>query len=269
MLLGKEPRPQVEGTPFSLVKWYMDCVTDLGDAAILYCAHLRWRGLPVTYSSFLSVDGRLVKSHSSMARYQLSSADGQILVDLPRLGVSGRWEASAAPFQRTVYEEVSGAVQWNCLQPRASVHLRIGDRELTGLGYAECLTVTLPPWQLPMRQLRWGRFVSPEDSLAWIDWQGSYSTNFAVHNGISCETLSVSDSEVAMRHATLRMEESFPLRAGRLGSTILPAAPALGKLLPRSLAIIEEHKWRSRGILTANDRSSAGWVIHEVVHWEV
>ena len=258
----------MKATPFFLVKWYMDCVTDLGDAVILYCAELRWRGLHAAYSSVLSVDGRSVESHASMTRYRLSSAGGEILVELPRLGVSGRWEASAAPFQHTVFEDASGSVLWNCLQPRASVHLRIGDRELTGLGYAECLTVTLPPWQLPMRQLRWGRFVSPEDSLAWIDWQGSYSTNFAVHNGISCETLSVSDSEVAMRHATLRMEESFPLRAGRLGSTILPGAPALGKLLPRSLANIEEHKWRSRGILNAESGSSKGWVIHEVVHWK-
>jgi hypothetical protein len=119
-----------------------------------------------------------------------------------------------------------------------------------------------------MSQLRWGRFVSPEDSLAWIDWQGPYSTSFAVHNGSRCETLSVSDSEVALCHATLRMEESFPLRAGRLGSTILPGAPALRKLLPRSLFNIEEHKWRSRGILNAQDRISTGWAVHEVVHWK-
>ncbi len=258
----------MEATPFSLVKWYMDCVTDPGDAVILYCAELRWRGLHASYSSVLSVDGRSMESHASMARYRLSSTEAQILVELPRLGVSGRWEASAAPFQHTVYEDASGSVLWNCVQPRASVHLRIGDRELAGLGYAECLTVTLPPWRLPMRQLRWGRFVSPEDSLAWIDWQGAYSTSFAVRNGVRCETLSVSDSEVALRGASLRMEESFPLRTGRVGDTILPGAPALGRMLPRGLFNIEEHKWRSRGILNAEDRSSKGWVIHEVVHWK-
>jgi hypothetical protein len=258
----------VEATPFSLVKWYLDCVTDPGDAVILYCAELRWHGLHTTYSSVLSVEGGQVESQSSMARYRLSCAGGQILVELPKLGVSGSWQASAAPFQHTVYEDASGSVLWNCVQPRASVHLRVGDRELAGLGYAECLTVTLPPWRLPMRQLRWGRFVSPEDSLAWIDWQGSYSTSFAVHNGDRCEILSVSDSEVSMRDATLRMEESSSLRSGRLGDTILPGVPALGRLLPRSLFNIEEHKWRSRGILNAQDRSSKGWVIHEVVHWK-
>ena len=254
---------------FSLVKWYMDCVTDAGDATILYCAAINWRGMHLAYSSVLTVREGSVETRSTMAGYQLSSSDGQILVELTRLEVSGSWKADAEPFQRTVFENASGSVEWNCLQPRSLVNLRIGERNLTGLGYAECLTLTLPPWQLPMRQLRWGRFVSPEESLAWVDWQGEYSTSFALHNGHACETLSVSDVEVALHGATLHMEESFPLRAGRLGSTVLPGAPAFGKLLPRALRNIEEQKWRSRGTLEVPDRISRGWVIHEVVHWKL
>jgi hypothetical protein len=54
-----------------------------------------------------------------------------------------------------------------------------------------------------------------------------------------------------------------------LGATILPGAPALGRLLPGSLFNIEEQKWRSRGRLTAEGKSSEGWAIHEVVHWKL
>jgi hypothetical protein len=259
----------VTASKFSLVKWYLDCVTELGDAAILYCADLRWRGVHLAYCSILQAIEGSVESHSSMAGFHLSNNSGDIQAEFPRLGVSGTWRADALPVERTVYESASGSVQWDCLQPKSKVNLRIGERELTGLGYAERLTLTLPPWKLPMRQLRWGRFVSPEDSLAWIDWQGPYSTSFAIHNGFECELLSVSDSEVAIPNATLHMDDSLPLRAGRLGSTILPGAPALRKLLPSSLFNIEEHKWRSRGILNANEHSSRGWVIHEVVHWKI
>lgn len=254
---------------FSLVKWYMDCVTGPGDAVIVYCADLRWRAIHITYSSVLSVVGDVVESHTSMSRRQLLSSSNEIQVELPKLNVTGRWMAEAAPVQRTVYENASGAVVWNCLQPRSSVSVRVGERESVGAGYAECLTLTLPPWQLPMRQLRWGRFVSQQDSLAWVDWQGDYSTSFAVHNGCVCEPRGVSDSDVVIPAATLRMEQSFSLRGGRLGSTVLPGAPALERLLPRSLFNIEERKWRSRGTLTAQDRSSHGWVIHEVVHWKL
>jgi hypothetical protein len=247
----------------------MDCVTDQGDAAILYCANFGWHGIRASYSSVLTVNGHSKESHSSMAGYHLSSDDNQIVVEFPQLKVAGQWQADAAAVERTVYENHSGSVVWNCLQPRSQVNLRVGEREYIGLGYAECLTLTLPPWQLPMRQLRWGRFVSPQDSLAWVDWQGDYSTSFAVHNGREYETLALSDSEVFIQNLTLRMEESYPLRAGRLGSTILPTAPALSKLLPHLLFNIEEQKWRSRGRLSAQDRSSDGWVIHEVVHWKL
>ncbi len=247
----------------------MDCVTDCGDAAVLYCAEMHWHGADLVYSSVLStIEGR-VESHSSMTRYRLSSTSDRIAVEFPRLKVQGSWKADAVPMERTLYLSTAGRVHWNCLQPRSVVDLRIGKRELTGLGYAECLTLTVPPWQLPMRQLRWGRFVSREDSLAWIDWQGEHSIRFAVYNGRVWELLAISETEAAIPHVRLRMDEGQTLRAGRLGSTVLSRAPALRKLLPRSLANIEEVKQRSHGRLNAGDHISEGWVIHEVVHWKV
>lgn len=254
---------------FSLVKWYLDCVTTQGETAILYCADLRWRSVHASYSSVLSTRGHAVESHTSMAPYRLVSTADCIQVEFPRLRVTGQWNAAAAPIQRTVYENASGSVVWNCVQPGSKAHLHIAGREFAGLGYAECLTLSLPPWQLPMRRLRWGRFVSSQDTLAWIDWQGPFSNSFAVHNGRPCELTSVSETQVKLSGAELRMEDSLPLRSGPAGSTILPGAPALAKLLPHSLANIEEHKWRSRGTLQAQEHRSDGWVIHEVVDWKL
>jgi len=204
------------------------------------------------------------------ARYRLDASGDRVQVEFPRLKVLGRWEADGvAPVEHTVFENATGSVVWNCLQPRSTAWVRIGERKQRGLGYAERLTVTLPPWQLPMRQLRWGRFVSPEDAVAWIDWQGPYSTSFATHNGRQNMLLSVTETEVELSDGVLRMEPGLALRAGRVGSTVLPGARALGRLLPRSLFNIEEQKWRSRGSLQAGERESRGWVIHEVVHWKV
>jgi predicted transcriptional regulator len=245
----------------------MDCVTELGETAILYCADLSWRGMRASYSSVLLADERAIDTQSSMRSYRLTSSGDRISVEFPRLQAQGTWTAAAAPVQHTMYEDARGSVLWNCLQPGSTVQVTVGDRQLSGLGYAECLTLTLPPWQLPLRQLRWGRFVSPQDSLAWIDWQGPYSTRLAVHNGRKHKPVSVSDTEILLTDARLRLDQPLSLRSGRLGSTILPGAPLLRKLLPHSIFDIDEKKWRSRATLEAPDHQCQGWAIHEVVDW--
>ena len=262
---------------FSLVKWYMDCVSGAGEVAILYSARVRWRGIRLAYSNLVCADGATGKSQSSMHGARIRRDGQQIFVASPQLGIQGQWSARAAPVERTVYACESGSVVWNCLQPAASVSLSAGEKKMTGAGYAECLTLTLPPWQLPLEHLQWGRFVSDCDALTsdavtpetltWIDWKGPYALSLAIHNGASHEDASISTTEVAWRGGRLRIEEPLALRAGRLGSTILPAAPALRKIFPRSLFNVEEKKWRSRGILETTDHQSRGWVIHETVDW--
>ena len=252
---------------FSLVKWYMDCVTTDGDTAILYCADLRWRGIHTRYSSVLERLGNTVRTKTSLARFHLDASAESITVRLPRLRVSGTWQADSAPVQRAIYASETGTVDWNCLQPRSTAQLSIGDHQMSGLGYAECLMLTIPPWQLPMRQLRWGRFVSAQHALTWIDWQGPYSTSVAVLDGRHCRLTAASESEIVLPNVRLCLDQSVPLRSGSVDSTILPVAPALRRLLPRSLFSIEEHKRRSRGTLHAPNSQSEGWVIHEVVHW--
>ena len=245
----------------------MDCVSDAGEVAILYSARVRWRGIRLAYSNLISTDGAAGNSASSTHSVKIRRDGQQILVASPQLDVQGQWTARAAPVERTVYACETGSVIWNCLQPAASVCLSVGEKKLAAAGYAECLTLTLPPWQLPLRHLQWGRFVSDRDALTWIDWKGSYAMSLVVHNGASHEGASISTTEVAWGGGKLRMEEPLALRTGRLGSTVLPAAPALSRIFPHSLFNIEEKKWRSRGILETPDHQSRGWVIHEMVDW--
>lgn len=254
---------------FSLVKWYLDCVTESGEVAILYSARVRWRGMALSYSSFVGLGGQSRTERSSMRSAKIVPAADTISVQAPQLDLSGIWTAKAASFESTVFKDDLGSAVWNCLQPASAASVIAQGRTLTGQGYAECLTLTLPPWKLPMRHLRWGRFVSPRDALAWIDWQGSYSLTLVVHNGAHLRDPSITDDAVSCSGVTLRMQEPASIRAGRLVSTILPRAPALAKLFPRSLFDIEEKKWRSRGVLEAADHESRGWVIHEAVDWNV
>jgi len=253
---------------FNLVKWYLDCVTDEGEVAIVYGTELKWRGVCIVANSVLAGSEDHVETRTSISPFQVTREGNSIAVEVPRQGVAGEWEADSAPCERAVYEAEAGSVKWNCLQPRSRVRLRIADRRLSGLGYAECVTLTVPPWKLPLDELRWGRFVSPRNWMVWVDWKGRYSASFAFADGKEGAAPAVRDAEVAAAGARLRIEAGFALRSGRIGSTILPHVPRLAKLLPRSLFNIEEQKWCSRGEMRTNDGCAFGWVIHEVVRWK-
>lgn len=255
---------------FSIVKWYMDCVTEEGKAAIVYVADLKWGGIHAQIGSLLTTgENRMPVTRTSLGRYELESSAGLISVLHPKLRITGRWERDAEPFRRTMYEEKGGSVIWDCVQPRSRVNVSIANRQLKGLGYAECLSVTVPPWQLPLRELRWGRFVAEHHSLTWVDWRGSYSCSVAVVDSRESELRSVTHARVVAGDAVLDIAPAVSLRAGRLGSTILPGASGLRKLFPRNLFAIEEEKDLGLGTLTLAEQVTRGWVIHEVVKWEL
>lgn len=255
--------------PFTLVKWYMDCISDAGEAAIVYCADLRWRGLHATMGSVLECPaGAEPQTRTAIGNHRITSSGDEVSIDIPRLKVSGRWRPKYSPVQRTLFEEPGGSVVWNCVQPGAQVQMRVDAHEFTGLGYAECLTLTLPSWRLPIRFLRWGRFVSPLHALTWVDWKGDYSTRFAVLDGRECSLNAASESEVLTKDASLRIGPGESLRSGPLNSTILARTPGLRRLFPASLFNIREQKWKSRGTLMHAGQTSEGWIIHEVVEWE-
>jgi len=255
---------------FSLVKWYMDCVTEEGEAAIVYLADLKWRGIHAHIVSVLTAGkDEAPVTRTSLSRYELESSAELISVSHSKLRIKGSWERDAEPFRRTLYEEKGGSVFWDCVQLHSRVNVSIGNRQLKGLGYAECLSVTVPPWELPLRELRWGRFVSENHSLAWVDWRGSHSCSVAVLDSRETELRSVSHERVVAGDAVLDIAHGISLRGGRLGSTILPGASGLRKLFPRSLFGIEEEKNLGRGTLTLSEQMNKGWVIHEAVKWEL
>ena len=243
---------------FSLRKWYLDCIAEDGELAVAYCAELRWGALALSYASLLQLDdAQGTRVRSTLRACPEPELAGQRLSWVaPALGISGTWDARASAFSA----ELSEGVRWECVQPRSQVELRLPDgRMLLGLGYAEILTLTIPPWRLPIRELRWGRFAGAEHGAVWIEWQGPHPVNLVLIDGAPAE-LSID--------GVLRLSESRVLRSGRIGETALSIIPDLEKVFPGRIVGLEETKWRSRGALTlAGAPVENGWAIHEVVRW--
>lgn len=187
----------------------------------------------------------------------------------PRLKVAGRWEADARPIKRTLLESGDGGIEWDCLQPRARAEIHIGEGvRLVGLGYVERLTMTIPPWRLPFEELRWGRFLSAEDSLVWIDWRGAHPLNLSFHNGARVGHASLTDNELAAGEVSLALDCGTVLREGALVETALNMIPGIDRLFPFRILGAHERKWLSRGVLTKPAAGpGTGWAIHEVVRW--
>ena len=270
--MGSAKLTDLSDHSFLLTKWYLDCVTDNGDAAILYIADLRWNAVSLHYGSRLTVlDGKIGSSSSLHGSATPSVDGGTIAVQQRGLDAEGTWQGLRAPVRRTVYQNASGSVDWHCLQPMSQVDLLLrGKIRIRGLGYAECLTLSLLPWQLPLTSLNWGRYLSQQDAVVWIDWQGPDQYRSVIHNGEEHSANSITESEVmfADSGARLELDRGLILRQGRLGDTVFPGVSRLAALLPRSMLSVNECKWRSRGVFRTAAGEGSGWAIHEVVKWK-
>jgi len=188
----------------------------------------------------------------------------------PALGVEGIWTPEIHSFRRTLLASPGSSIIWHCHVPRARTRVKIGDEEaLVGLGYAEQLFVSQKRWQMPFSKLRWGRFLSPEVVLIWIEWRGETSARWVFFNGteISGSIISSERIELPGLSGFLEMYDLSVLRMGSLGEAVFPEHPCARRLLPASLRKGHETKWLARGILTRDGRRTPGWVIQELVQW--
>lgn len=258
---------------FLLSKWYLDCVADDGDTCIGYAADLQWKALNLHYTSILSYNN-LVGSHtetslraSPMPIVRLSN----IHWSSPALGIEGNWKSLSSPIEKELCRTPTGAIRWLCFQPHAKAIVRLGkDRYLEGNGYVERIEITIPPWQLPITELRWGRFIADNDALVWIDWRGSAPQSLLFHNDRQVVDWSIKDNRILFdgERSLLTLANSIVLRNGPLVSTALSKIPGITKLFPTKILEAVECKWRSRGILEVGKTPPVqGWAIHEVVNF--
>lgn len=258
---------------FELEKWYADCTTDQGDALIVYSAELRWRGPVIHYTNLLEYrSGRPVRSRFSLRKQPPpQTQDGSIAWRSRPWNAEACWREPGAAVRETLFHSSAGSLEWDCVAPRAAVQFRIGaNRHFCGWGYVEHLRLSLPPWRLPIRQLRWGRFVNATDSLVWIDWRGPYCRQVVYHNGAAVVARIIDDREISLADSetTLTLDASAVLRKGVLGATALAVLPNLDRLFPSAMRNVRERKWLSRAVLRQPGRpDSVGMAIHEVVEW--
>ena len=260
---------------FSLVKWYLDCISDDGATFIGYAASLRYKLFSIGYSGVIEHSSALgTKSAYTILGAGLPSEEGGLISwKSEGLDRRGSWRPLApgiAP--QMLLCDKGGTLEWHCMQPASSAlveGISCASR-LEGLGYAERLDLTIKPWELPISTLYWGRFVSPEHYLVWIEWVGPHPLRLSFHNGQRLQDVQIGPSSLSLDwgRGMLELSETVTLREGSLDTTALGVIPGLEKLFPGIILKTVEKKYRSRGTLMMEGGAPAhGWVIHEEVQW--
>lgn len=253
-------------------KWYLDSVTPDGAGLIAYAARVDLGPFSAGFSEGLEwrAGNPAVRSRTRLGGLLPSTRDNEIKWGNRKLGIEGRWQAGAAALPTVIlHEEPAGRIEWTCLRPAATTMVRVGREHRNGLGYAERLVLTLPPRKLPIRELRWGRFIAAEQSCVWIRWQGPVDRNWCFYLGGAVEAMMPDLHLLTWPGHRLQLETGIVLRTGRLADTVFAGAGPLRWLLPARVRNLQETKWCSRGVLTdAGGRRHEGWAIHEVAIFE-
>lgn len=258
------------GTAFAFTKWYFDSVCEDGRTAIGYCTALTWRGLSLSWEalSLWHADRRTLERSSLAGSGMPSRADGQIAWHAPALGCSFRADVCQPAAAIRLFENSTGFVDWRCEAPLARVTWEIaGSAPLHGLGYVECLELTVPPWRLPIRELRWGRWAARDagHSIVWIDWRGEHPHTWVLVDGMRAPALEVHDDCVELATSTLTLWSGHTLSSRALDE-IVGRIPSLRAIVPASLLVLREVKMLSRGTWQRLGQSPVdGPALHERV----
>jgi len=266
MACGARPE-RTASTPFRLHKWYLDCTTGDGEAAIVYVGRVSLGWLAVPYFELLWVGPGGRRRWRRLSSRPRVSRDGEALeLAFPALGLRGRWEPEIAALDVALLDAPGGSIRWRCRQPGGGSELRLPDgRRLAGRGYAEELEMSLPPWALPFQELRWGRFTGSGRSVVWIDWRGGLDRRWVFVDGAPVAAHRVEADRVEWPAGRLEIQPGVVVREAEIGRTLVGP---LARLLPRRIGRALEAKWLCPGHLhVAGSGPDRGSVIHEVVRW--
>lgn len=259
---------------FFLEKWFLDFVTEKGDAYIFYAAKMHWHKITIPFKSQISWSKLHGEEHKKMFYgVTLPRKEKEIIRWSDNsFKVEGSWQANTGPLSARLFESPEGGLQWNCFQPASLVKIKINNKEFSGQGYAEQLILTVEPWKIPMNELRWGRFVAGENNLVWIEIKGAETKQWVWYNGKKIDKTEIKDQQVILpsENIHLDMNESRPVgtinNITQVIKKLTSFIPGFRHSVPLNFLMAEEHKWISKGNLYKDGLlEHTGWVIHEKV----
>jgi hypothetical protein len=260
-----------KSTHFRLEKLYLDCIDDSGNCFIIYWAKLKLFFIKVTYSGLIFSDPKGVTFEvSSLKRMRDPLINDLLLFYSQILKIRGSWKRTDDPLPMFTFKDaMNHEMTWNCHHPRALTEIDYDENTYNGFGYAETLSLTIKPWNLPVEELKWGRFLCDNYSIIWINWEGNYPVNKVFCNGDEYNDVIFGADNITFGSGVyiLDFKEISVVRKGKLSDTLskmLWLKVIIGSRIFNTLEI----KYKAKSILNRNSEIIAtGWSIFEIVTW--
>jgi hypothetical protein len=174
------------------------------------------------------------------------------------------------PILRSLYKDIEkNELVWDCHHPKALAEVKYNGKTYKGFGYAETLILPIKPWNLPVDELRWGRFLSDSYTLIWINWKGVYPINKIFFNGIEYNDAIFRDEIILFNSGAfqLKFSEVQLIREGKL-SGLFVKMKFLKIFCNQRILNSVEIKYKARASLNKNSfEISNGWSLFEIVIW--
>lgn len=273
-----QPAPDTQPRPssFHLEKWYLDLVTDEGEAFIFYAARLKWGQvkIPCKWLLHIPVSGEPEQRYQFRDLQFPETENGKLTWTDNDFNLTGNWESRSESLQEQLMHTASGDLQWNCVQPLSRVNLNLEGKHYAGWGYAEQLLLSAEPWKLPLRVLQWGRYCADKQQLLWIEIQQDSTRQWVWYNGKRLGNATLTAGKLLIPESDLVLEcfNSRPAVKENLLKKVLQKffrfIPGFRQSVPGRFILSREKKWVSEGrLLQGGKLISKGWVVHEQVNF--
>lgn len=256
---------------FNLEKLYLDCIDEEGNCFVIYWANLKISFIKLIYSGIIFSDSKGLNSEkSSIKKITKPIVTDLIELNNPHLNLSGSWKRLDSPVSIKLFTDKNGNdLIWNCHHTKTNTNIIYNNRTFQGLGYAETLSLPIKPWQLPIDELRWGRFLSPNYTVIWINWKGSNPINKIICNGTIYEDAIFEEDKISFDNGKyiLYFNDTSIIRKGKL-SNLLSKMPWLKIIFNNRILNTIEIKYKSRTSLVKDSNIlDKGWSLFEIVTW--
>lgn len=259
-------------TYFRLDKLYLDCIDDVGNCFIIYRAKLKFSFFRVCYSGVIFQDSE--GETTEIASFEKTNEP--IITDLLLffnnfLGTKGTWKRIINPLPAFIFkDEKNKELIWNCHHPGALTEIIYEDQTFHGLGYAETVTLTIKPWNLPIDELLWGRFLAEGHMITWIIWKGKNNLNKLFFNGKEYSDSAFQPDKIKFGNGEFELifDEISVIKREKI-SNHFSGIPWLKLFTKRGFSDSVENKFKAKSTLKSSlNVTATGWSLYEVVEWK-